>query len=124
MIQTGLKTVGIDHAVLHVSDLARSRKFYMDLLGMTVAHESDWNSFLHCGKQVVALFQVRDGSQVKAGSDLNHLALQLESGTYEEVKATLESWGCQVSGRPGDDRCLYFNDPDGHRLQVLLPGDH
>ena len=124
MIKTGLKTVGIDHAVLHVSNLERSKKFYLDLLGMTVAHESDWNSFLHCGKQVLALFQVQEGTPVKAGAELNHLALQLETGTYEEVRVTLEAWGCQVSGRPGDDRCLCFNDPDGHRLQVLLPGEH
>jgi hypothetical protein len=25
-----------------------------------------------------------------------------------------------VSGRPGDDHCIYFNDPDGHRLQLVL----
>ena len=123
MIQTGLKTVGIDHAVLHVSDLERSRKFYMELLGMTVAHESSWQAFLHCGQQQIALFQARDGAPVKGGLELNHMALRLESGTYEDVKATLEAWGCEVSGRRGDDRCLYFNDPDGHRLQVLLPGE-
>ena len=62
MIQTSLKTVGIDHAVLHVSDLARSKRFYVDLLGMTVNHESSWQSFLWCGKQQIALFEMRDGS--------------------------------------------------------------
>ena len=124
MVQTRLRTVGIDHAVLHVSDLERSKKFYIDLLGMTVAHGSSWNSFLSCGSQVVALFQVPEGTPVKAGAELNHLALRLEAGSYEDVKTTLEAYGCQVSGRPGDDRCLYFNDPDGHRLQVLLPGEH
>jgi hypothetical protein len=25
-----------------------------------------------------------------------------------------------VSGRPGDDRCIYFSDPDGHRLQLMI----
>ena len=30
--------------------------------------------------------------------------------------------GCTVTGRPGDDRCIYFDDPDGHRLQALYPG--
>ena len=52
------------------------------------------------------------------------MALQLESGAYDEVKALLEANGCEVTGRPGDDRCIYFSDPDGHRLQVLMPGEH
>ena len=123
MIQTSLKTVGIDHAVLHVSDLARSKWFYIDLLGMTVNHESSWQSFLWCGKQQIALFEMRDGSPVPTG-ELNHMALQLESGAYDEVKALLEANGCEVTGRPGDDHCIYFSDPDGHRLQVLMPGEH
>ena len=44
MVQTKLeiKTTGIDHVVLWVSDLERSKRFYMDLLGMKVNHESDW----------------------------------------------------------------------------------
>jgi hypothetical protein len=41
-------------------------------------------------------------------------------GTYETLKAELEAHGVGVSGRPGDDRCIYFNDPDGHRLQLMF----
>jgi hypothetical protein len=33
----------------------------------------------------------------------------------------MESNGTSVSGRPGDDHCIYFDDPDGHRLQLLFP---
>jgi len=33
----------------------------------------------------------------------------------------LESNGATVFGRPGDDRCIYFDDPDGHRLQIMYP---
>ena len=36
MLWTDIKTVGIDHAVLEVTDLECSKRFYMDLLGMTV----------------------------------------------------------------------------------------
>lgn len=119
MINTALKVSGIDHVVLHVSDLKRSKEFYMGLLGMTVAHETDWQSFLHCGTQQVALFLKRDGGDVAGGEEVNHMALRLEAGEYEDVKATLERAGVEVSGRPGDPHCIYFSDPDGHRLQVL-----
>ena len=117
-----IKTTGIDHVVLWVSDLKRSREFYINLLGMTVAHESDWQSFLWCGGQQVALFQARNEGPVKSGAELNHMALQMEPSAYEEVRARLEQEGIAVSGRPGDDRCIYFDDPDGHRLQLLYSG--
>jgi hypothetical protein len=54
---------------------------------------------------------------------MNHMALRLETGAYEDVKATLEAAGVSVHGRPGDDRCIYFDDPDGHHLQVLTPAE-
>ena len=123
MIQTSLKVTGIDHVVLWVSDLERSKRFYIDLLGMRIAHESDWQSFLWCGDtQMVALFQAREGD-VAGGREVNHMALRLEAGEYDEVKAALEAAGCEVNGRPGDPHCLYFSDPDGHRLQVLTPAE-
>ena len=123
MLETRLKTAGIDHTVLHVKDLARSKRFYMEVLGMTVNHEDAIHSFLWCGNgQMVPLFQVPEGTNIDPRSDMNHMALRLESGTYEEVKEYLERNGCTVTGRPGDDRCIYFDDPDGHRLQLLYPG--
>ncbi len=124
MPEAKVKTSGIDHVVLHVSDLKRSRQFYLDVLGMTVAHESSGRAFLSCGGQLVALFEVRDGTPVKARAELNHLALRIDSGTYEEVKAYLEGRGIEVTGRPGYDRCIYFDDPDGHRLQLVVLGEH
>ena len=125
MIQTSLKVTGIDHVVLYVSDLARSKRFYMDLLGMEVAHENDTQCFLHCGGgQQVALFEAGAyGATVNANSEMNHMAMRLGSGEYAEVKARLEAEGLTVTGRRGDPTCLYFSDPDGHRLQVITPAE-
>ncbi len=39
MPETTLRTTGIDHVVLYVSDIGRSKKFYLDVLGMSVADE-------------------------------------------------------------------------------------
>jgi len=77
-----IRASGIDHIVLHVSDVERAKKFYTELL--------------------------------------NHLALNVATGTYEALKAGLEKHGVAVSGRPGEDRCVYFQDPDGHRLQLMV----
>ena len=116
-----IKATGVDHVVMHVEDVARAKRFYVDLLGMEVAHEHDGRVFLRCGQQQVGLFEGRQGGTGSAGRDLNHIALQVESGSYEEVKAALEAAGIAVSGRKGDPRCIYFRDPDGHMIQILAP---
>jgi catechol 2,3-dioxygenase-like lactoylglutathione lyase family enzyme len=123
MLQTMLKVTGIDHVVLYVQDLERAKTFYMGLLGMELEHEGPGQAFLRGGTQQVALFTPRAGVELRGGSELNHLALRLAAGERAEVKAALEAAGCEVHGRPRDPDCLYFTDPDGHRLQVLTPAE-
>jgi glyoxylase I family protein len=115
-----IQTSGVDHVVLHVTDVQRSMKFYTEVLGMTAYRENDAQVFLHAGQQGVALFKKGGGAPLTAGNDLNHLALNTAAGTYESLKAELEGHGVTVTGRPGDDRCIYFRDPDGHRLQLIV----
>lgn len=118
-----IKTTGIDHVVLWVNDLERSKRFYMDLLGMRMAHGGEWQAFLRCGDQQVALFDAKHGPKAtKGGTEMNHMALRMEPASYEAVKARLEAEGIAVHGRPGDATCVYFDDPDGHRLQLLYSG--
>jgi catechol 2,3-dioxygenase-like lactoylglutathione lyase family enzyme len=114
-----IEASGIDHIVLHVSDVQRSKQFYTELLGMTPYRENERQVFLHAGAQGLALFKKADGA-VSTGGDMNHLALNVAGGTYESLKAELEGHGVKVSGRPGDDHCIYFQDPDGHRLQLMF----
>ncbi len=116
-----LKVSGIDHVVFHVRNLARARRFYVDFLGMEVEHERSSQCFLTCGGQGVAVFEVKD--EVHAGSEVNHMALRLATGDGRRVRAALKEAGVEVFGRRGDPDCIYFEDPDGHRLQLLLPGD-
>ena len=115
-----IETSGIDHIVLHVDDPQKSKKFYTEILGMTVYREDGGQIFMHVGQQGVALFKTQGDTPPTTGSDLNHLALNVATGTYETLKAELEKHGVAVSGRPGQDRCIYFRDPDGHRLQLMV----
>ena len=115
-----IQASGVDHVVLHVSDVERAKKFYTEVLGMTVYREDDGQVFMHAGQQGVALFEKERATPLKAGNYLNHLALNVASGDYETLKAELEKHGVAVSGRPGQDRCIYFRDPDGHRLQLMM----
>lgn len=116
-----IEASGIDHIVLHCRDAARAKKFYTEILGMTVYREGGGHVFMHAGGQGVALFETAGGAAPETGGDLNHLALKVSGGTYESLKAELEGHGVAVGGRPGDDHCIYFRDPDGHRLQLMFP---
>ena len=49
-----MKVSGLDHLVLHVRDMARAKKFYVDVLGMTIERENSSQTFMHCGSQGVA----------------------------------------------------------------------
>jgi len=115
-----IQATGIDHLVLHVTDVQRARQFYTEILGMKVYRENDRQVFLHAGQQGVALFKKQGEPPLTTGNDLNHLALNVATGTYEALKADLENHGVAVTGRPGEDRCIYFQDPDGHRLQLMV----
>jgi catechol 2,3-dioxygenase-like lactoylglutathione lyase family enzyme len=120
MEETMIQTSGVDHVVLHVNDVQRSRMFYTEVLGMTPYRENDAQVFLHAGQQGVALFKKEGSTPLTPGNDLNHLALNVAAGTYETLKAELQRHGVTVTGRPGEDRCIYFRDPDGHRLQLMV----
>ena len=108
------------HTMIRVADLAASKKFYTEILGMTPYREDEGQVFLHAGHQGVALFKKVGDTPLTAGNDLNHLALNVAAGTYETLKAELEKHGVTVTGRPGEERCIYFRDPDGHRLQLVV----
>ena len=84
---------GVDHVVLHVGDVERSKKFYAEILGMTGYREDEGQVFLHAGQQGVALFKKPGNAPLTAGRDLNHLAFNVAAGTYETLKAELEQRG-------------------------------
>lgn len=116
-----LEILGLDHVVLHCRDTAKSRTFYTEVLGMAVRVECDAYVFLACGAQMVALFRAEDGLP-STRQEMDHVAFTVK-GTYEETLAGLEAHGIKVETRAADPRCIYFEDPDGHRIQILASGD-
>ncbi len=117
---TKIQVTALDHVVLHVRDLARSRRFYTEALGMPVHHENERQCFVQAGNQLIALFERKEG-EIHAGQGMDHIALDVAEGTYETLKSALEPFGVELDGRP-DHLRAYVYDPDGHRVQLLMPG--
>jgi catechol 2,3-dioxygenase-like lactoylglutathione lyase family enzyme len=114
------KVTGINHVVLHVSDVERSVKFYMEVLGFDNRNISAGSeqkmSFLGCGIQGLDLLEV--AGDVHGGKEMNHMALNVEADGLDEVIEKLEKAGVDASERTPRNS-VFIHDPDGHRIEML-----
>jgi catechol 2,3-dioxygenase-like lactoylglutathione lyase family enzyme len=124
---------GLRHVALRVTNLARSRTFYEQLLGMKVVWEPDPdNAYFSSGSDNFALHQIAASDlaayQPLTGQGLDHIGVILESPEavdrmYREVEPCLQKLGGQVVTPPKRHRdgsySFYFSDPDGIVIQAL-----
>jgi catechol 2,3-dioxygenase-like lactoylglutathione lyase family enzyme len=119
----------IGHVVLNVSDLARSTRFYTELLGFAVSDVYPGSMmpggmvFMRCNADHhgVALVGSLPGSS--ASVELNHLAFEV--ATLDEVvraRDHLRAHGVMIDfagrRRAGCQIAVEFRDPDNHRLEI------
>ena len=127
----------INHFTVFVSDQERSIAFYQELFGMPIATYQGSLPVLSvgAGNQFLAL------AQGSGEPRIHHACLATENFQYEEVMATLESYGIRPrpegaagpagplesyvtmrmpdrGGAPEGTPELYFTDPDGILLQL------
>jgi catechol-2,3-dioxygenase len=106
------EAVGLNHIALHVTDIPRSRDFYVRHLGLSVMSESPGSCFLRCGDHFVALFR----------NDAPGMAHYCYSVRGYDVKDAAEKLRAQsITPRVTGNR-IYFPDPDGLTVQLAAPG--
>ena len=100
---------GLNHIALRVTDLDRSREFYMKHFGVKVLQQGSRNCFLGVGENnFVALFKSES-----AGMD--HYCYTIADYDPTACVRTLEAEG--LNPRRREDR-VYFDDPDGLEVQI------
>ena len=115
----------VGHIVLRVTDVEKAEAFYRDALGMETVRRSEGAAFMSFGTQHhdIGLFSV-DGEPTRGNAGLGHVALVAEGGLPElqELHQRLVDHGVEIASLTdhGMTKSVYFNDPDGNRLEVYV----
>ena len=106
------EAAGLNHIALGVTDVRRSRDFYVQHLGLSVRRESAGSCFLNCGDHFVALFR-------SAEPEMDHYCYAVRDYDVDVAAAKL----CEQSLSPWvQGGRIYFDDPDGLEVQLAAEG--
>ena len=126
-----MKQPSLDHVVIAVADFERSNRFYAEVLGAEIVELRRGRYAYRFGKQQLnahspdsTLAQPRAAQPAPPGaSDLCFVW----SGSVSEALARLEQHGVELElgplereGARGFGTSVYFRDPDGNLLELIV----
>jgi catechol-2,3-dioxygenase len=112
---------GVYEVAIRVKDLAKAEPFYLGVLDLEVGLRDEKRNwlFLRAGGDAGMIVLQED----KGEWPLQHFAFTIEEADIEPALATLRERGVEVEGpvfhQWMNSTSLYFEDPDGHALELL-----
>ena len=128
-----IKTGGVHHIALTVSDVRRSQAFYMEVLGFKHLVDFGPRVLLQNGSVVLGMGPAPDSSQAVAGDRFNenrigldHLSLSVEKmANLEAAVQLLDERGVEHGTVNSLDAfgiaVLAFRDPDNIQVELTAP---
>lgn len=114
-----MKAVNINHISYGVADYARTRDFYVDLLGMTVTNDDGKQCYLHFGDSILL---ARKSRQPDSKPFVDHICYTLSNYDDKKVEAELNRRGLKPrEDLGGHTRSFHIKDPDGFDVQLQGP---
>ena len=132
-----IRTLRISHPAFFGTKLEETIRFYSQLLGMEIVlrqpnldDPSMEHLFFHVGgDNFIAYFLTKDEpagaryAPARPGiGGMNHLAIDVDAASFDEALGRLEAEGIEVRGPidRGYERSIYFKDPNGVRIELLV----
>ena len=132
-----VRTLRISHPAFFGTKLDETIHFYTDVLGMEIVlrqpnldDASMEHLFFPVGEDnFIAYFLTKnDQAQVKYSQarpgigGMNHLAIDVDEASFNEALVRLQAEGVAVRGPTdrGYERSIYFKDPNGVRVELLV----
>jgi len=113
--------IRLSHLFLFVSDLARSRRFYTETLGLRVLLEE--NGYVRVGVPDGIHIGMEVGKPWQIGA--HGIEINLEVDDVDAWADRLKTQGVRFDQEPSDmpwgARHAFFQDPDGYRLSIFTP---
>ena len=122
-----IKTGGLCHIAIDVSDMDRSLKFYTDMFDMKIVGRTD--HYIHVrtagAHDNIFLFKA-DGAVNPKGCGLTHMhfGFKIDDKNFDRAMEYIKRNNVKIHPNParGTGRFVYIEDPDGYVIQ-LEPGD-
>jgi catechol 2,3-dioxygenase-like lactoylglutathione lyase family enzyme len=121
----------IKETCLYVQDLALTKKFYAEVLGLPIIGEvANRHVFFRAGSSVLLCFNATITRNITNlpphyGEGHLHLAFECETADYDAWKEKLRQAQIPVEHEqtwPHGRQSFYFRDPDQHLLEIVVPG--
>jgi catechol 2,3-dioxygenase-like lactoylglutathione lyase family enzyme len=113
----------LDHVNIRTTDLAATRAFFTEVLGLTVGWRPDFSfggAWLYAGdKAVVHLVEVVNASTPSQGSVLDHFAFAIDD--FEDARGKLEAAGVayrETAPPNGGIRQFFITDLNGVNIEL------
>ena len=105
---------GIDHISILVSDVARSQKFYQDLLGLSVLSTDKDHGIVRMGAGRHVIVSIRPD---KPAATIDHFGVKVENFNKAALTANLKQRG--LNPQENWQYGFFVNDPDGTVVQLV-----
>ena len=121
-----IKTKGVAHFTIPVSDTVRSEAFYTQVLGLAVVQSNHDRGmvFLDSGGDCLILARVEAPVSTARLHDVHH-AFVVDHNDYEGALDSLRKDGVEIlftedrQGGAVNGPRAYFHDPDGNVLEII-----